>query len=371
LNTYYLPNSSTAGPDHNVGIIGWDDNATTKYTQKGAWLCKNSWGTSNIPYFYISYWDKHCCRHIDESCVSLRNVVPLAYKKVYFHDYHGWRGSLKTAKECFNKFVAANSADQYLIDVSFFTLTVNEEWEIKVYDKYTGGTLQDELASASGKIFAIGYHTVKLNHPVTLKNGDDFYIYLKVKNGALAYDRTSSPFNPLGGEKFRADALVPSKAAADQSYYRTSETSPWTDLFNYEESITVNSQKVNCKGTHNFCIKGYAIDTMPVGIQSTPFMPCNNRFNLVNYPNPFASRTSIQYSVLENSSVWIEIFTVSGRVVYSFAVQKHTSAGTFKTAWEGRDQNGKPVSDGVYYAVLRVKTGRQIVSEKLKMCMAK
>ena len=243
LPTYYLPNSSTAITNHNVAIIGWDDEATTRCSEKGAWLIKNSWGTINEPYLWISYWDKECCRHIDESCVSFRDVQPVPYTNVYYHDYHGWRHELDTVKECFNKFIADNSADEYLIDVSFFTTAVHEEWEIKVYDTFTNGELQDELASASGKIFAIGYHTRKLRKHVTLTDGDDFYIYLKVKNSGLAYDRTSSHFNPESGKKVTADVpLFPSKAEPDQSYYRTSPTSAWTDLYYYEETITVNGQ---------------------------------------------------------------------------------------------------------------------------------
>lgn len=371
LATHYQPASSAAGPNHNVGIIGWDDSAATRYTKKGAWLCKNSWGPGSTPYLWISYWDKNCCRHIDESCVSFRNVQPLKYKSVYSHDYHGWRGSLKTAKECFNKFSVTDSAERYLVDVSFFTLSVDEEYEIKVYDSFTNGSLQDELAFASGTFFPIGYHTVKLNRPVTLKKGDDFYIYLKVKKGALAYDRTSSPFNPLGGKReMRADALVPSKAAADQSYYRTDPSSAWTDLFTYQESITVNSQSVDCKGTHNFCIKGFAIDTMPTGIQPTPLYANNSRFNLNNYPNPFSTHTTIQFSVPQNGIAGLSIFTVGGKMVRSFT-KKNFSAGTYTTGWNGRDQSDKVLAGGVYYAVLTVKSAGYTSSEKKKLFMLK
>jgi hypothetical protein len=368
--TYYLPQSSSAGPNHNVGIIGWDDNANTPYSRDGAWLLKNSWGTSNTPYLWISYWDKHCCRHYEESCVSFRDVQPVPYTNVYYHDYHGWRGELETAKECFNKYTVDNTADEYMIDVSFFTVAVDEEWEIKIYDKFVNDELQDELASASGKVWAIGYHTRTLSNPVTLTNGDDFYIYFKVTKGGLAYDRTSSPFNEEGSsKKVRADALVPSKAAEDESYYRTSPTSAWTDLYNYEETIRVDGQSVDCQGSHNFCLKGFTIDTMPVGIEFTPAIP-NTPFQLYNYPNPFALQTTIQYTLAQKSAVSIEIFNARGKKVYSFTDNKR-NAGTFTTIWNGKDRFNRPLSSGVYYAVVTAKTDHDILTEKRKLFLVR
>lgn len=42
--TYYYPNEGTV--NHAVTIIGWDDSVATLAPEKGAWIIKNSWGTS-------------------------------------------------------------------------------------------------------------------------------------------------------------------------------------------------------------------------------------------------------------------------------------------------------------------------------------
>ena len=51
----------TAYTDHMISIIGWDDNydANGSWSNKGAYLCQNSWGTSwgNNGCFYVSYDD--------------------------------------------------------------------------------------------------------------------------------------------------------------------------------------------------------------------------------------------------------------------------------------------------------------------------
>jgi C1A family cysteine protease len=255
-NRHYQPPSSTMNPNHAIGIIGWDDNKSTQAPKNGAWLCKNSWGTGwgSGGYFWISYYDKHCCQHPEMGAISFQDVELMPYDIIYYHDYHGWRDTLEETTEAFNGFIA-KTVGEMLCAVSFFTAADQVTYTVKIFDRFEGGELQDELVSQTGFIDVTGFHTIDLNEPLLLSQGQDFYIYVSLSGGGQPFDR-SSEVPVLLGADYRV--WVESSSSPGQSYYR--EDGIWKDLYDDDE-------------TANFCIKGITYIDPPLNLSVVEGIP--------------------------------------------------------------------------------------------------
>ena len=67
------------------------------------------------------------------------------------------------------------------------------------------------------------------------------------------------------------------------------------------------------------------------------------------YPNPFASSTSIVYSLPNSSSVTIKIYNVLGQIVRVLVADSVQNVGSHTLNWDGRDTSGSIVPSGTYY----------------------
>ncbi len=66
-----------------------------------------------------------------------------------------------------------------------------------------------------------------------------------------------------------------------------------------------------------------------------------------NYPNPFNPSTNIAYEIAAAGQVVLSIYNTLGEEVATL-VDAIKAAGPHTVAWDGRDQNGQPVSSGLY-----------------------
>ena len=81
-----------------------------------------------------------------------------------------------------------------------------------------------------------------------------------------------------------------------------------------------------------------------------------------NYPNPFNPSTLISFTLKEAGNVEVEIRDISGRLVKS-VISGFQKAGPINFSWNGMNENGAPVSAGVY--LYSVRFGENIQTKKM------
>jgi len=103
------------------------------------------------------------------------------------------------------------------------------------------------------------------------------------------------------------------------------------------------------------------------GISGTQERPEENQYPAVfslsrNYPNPFSCKTTFTYSIplrkgerpLVKKSVTFNIFDITGRKIRTL-VDEGKSPGLYTIVWDGTDDFGKGVSQGVYFTRLTIE----------------
>lgn len=241
--TYYLSAATT--PDHAVCIIGWDDNfASTNFKQgnrppgDGAWLVRNSWGTSwgDDGYFWGSYYDALLGKY--NAVVFVGTEPDTNYDNNYGHDPLGSTSALSVSHMAN---VYAAEGNETLRAVGIYTGATGAGYTVRVYRNPSpapsGGT---PVATVSGTATYAGYHTIPLPATVALAPGDVFSICVAITNGGTY---------PAAMEYAIAGVSSGATASSGQSYYSFDGTS-WTDLTTWN-------------ATANFCIKAFTENVPP------------------------------------------------------------------------------------------------------------
>lgn len=110
-----------------------------------------------------------------------------------------------------------------------------------------------------------------------------------------------------------------------------------------------------------------------LGIEGQPVSVIPARFNLEqNKPNPFKGNTEIQFALPIASSVDIGVYNVAGQKVAALASGSYP-AGYHSIRWNGKDGQGRMLSNGVYFYRLeaRGQNGQGRLSQTKRLIIVK
>jgi hypothetical protein len=105
------------------------------------------------------------------------------------------------------------------------------------------------------------------------------------------------------------------------------------------------------------CFDPGDLTAVPDGESSETAVPT---LHLASAPNPLGALTTLRWTLAEHSRTSITIFAADGRLI-RFLGSWFEQAGSHATIWDGRDQNGRPVGGGTYFARLVTDRGCAVV----------
>ena len=173
-------------PNHAIQIIGWDDSLTHTHGS-GAWLIKNSWGTTwGAGVLYPGCgWVAYGAANLGDYTSAICGYRTPG-NTIYYHDECGWMGYSwgYGSPTGYGAVRFTPSQDSILTAVDFWAVDTSMNYEIKIFDTRTGGPVNWVFSiqlgtTQTGTTSEQGYYSLPLDTPVPLTGGDDFIVQVK------------------------------------------------------------------------------------------------------------------------------------------------------------------------------------------------
>ncbi len=184
-DTYAFYFSGDTLPNHDLVIIGWDDNYLPENfnqlpSRPGAFICRNSYGDyfGEQGYFYVSYDDTWIG---DESIVYSGIESNDNYDNIYQSDWLGWVGRVGFEKDsAWFSNVYTTQGKETLEAVSFYTTDRDSSYEVYIVRNFID---KDDFADMAyitrGSFDYAGYYTVDFEEAIEIEG--DYAVVVKIR----------------------------------------------------------------------------------------------------------------------------------------------------------------------------------------------
>ena len=229
-------------PNHDVVIIGWDDNYPKENFNvdlegDGAFICQNSWGNEfgDDGFFYVSYYDTNIVTH-NEVYTGVEN--PDNYDNIYQSDLCGWVGKMGYDKEdMYGANVFTATSDQNIKAASFYATASDTSYELYIVNDFKDEySFADRKKVAEGTLENAGYYTIKFDEEVPVTEGERYAVVLHIN--------TPESTHPMAIEY-----------DSGESYLKDVDLDDGEGYISYDGAAFINvKEKQDC----NLCIKAFS-----------------------------------------------------------------------------------------------------------------
>lgn len=176
-------------------------------------------------------------------------------------------------------------------------------------------------------------------------------------------------FGPGGESDCRGVAVwvEPSQGNWDGFWYTTVVSNNEDETIHFKVYNPVTDQSYTCNTVVAFT------DNASIGLPNQPIILNANVANVDNvvqtlkvdcYPNPFNPTINVRYDLPKTSDVNLSIFNVKGEILCSENISAQY-AGLHNFTWNGKDNNQKELSSGIYF--IRIQTKYNKITKKVVM----
>jgi hypothetical protein len=202
---------------------------------------------------------------------------------------------------------------------------------------------EDDVVGSGSGYDQVNYYNSTSGHPLQ-----------GLGNPILNYQH-NHVFRDAAGGAWGTNGVIPSTVTAGEDFWHTyTKVIPvgW-DINNMHIIGMVNHHGTTMRPTLNAEEVPFSFATSIFGGSAATGL------EMEIYPNPLQTRSTIGFNLTESGHVMLEVYSVTGQKVRVLA-NDVTNSGMHTMYWDGMDQSGSPVADGLYIVRLSTEAGGSI-----------